>query len=152
IFVWDRVRSLRDLGVTIVLTTHDMDEAAALADRVGIVDHGRLLALDTPAALTALVPGCATLLLTVERTGGDWRVELLRAALADLAGVERVEAVAASGSRTRYRLYCAAAATSVLGPAAQVVESAGTALLDTSLSSPSLEDVFIHLTGRDLRS
>ena len=52
LFVWDRVRELRAAGVTIVLTTHDMDEAATLADRVGIVDAGRLLALDTPAALT----------------------------------------------------------------------------------------------------
>jgi ABC-2 type transport system ATP-binding protein len=53
LFVWDRVRELRVSGVTIMLTTHDMDEATALCDRVGIVDHGRLLALDTPAALTA---------------------------------------------------------------------------------------------------
>ena len=53
LFVWDRVRELRAGGVTIMLTTHDMDEASALCDRVGIVDHGRLLALDTPAALTA---------------------------------------------------------------------------------------------------
>src|SRR3712207_5624673 len=51
LFVWDRVRDLRAGGVTVVLTTHDMDEAAALSDRVGIMDHGRLLALDTPAAL-----------------------------------------------------------------------------------------------------
>lgn len=51
LFVWDRIRELRDRGVTIVLSTHDMDEAAALADRVGIIDFGRLLALDTPAAL-----------------------------------------------------------------------------------------------------
>ncbi|MDQ1495097.1 MAG: type transport system ATP-binding protein, partial [Actinomycetota bacterium] len=52
IYVWDRIRELIDSGVTVLLTTHDMDEAAELADRVGIVDHGRLLALDTPAALT----------------------------------------------------------------------------------------------------
>ena len=52
LFVWDRIRELRDRGVTVVLTTHDMDEAAELADRVGIIDHGKLLALDTPAALT----------------------------------------------------------------------------------------------------
>ena len=47
LFVWDRVRDLRARGVTVVLTTHDMDEAAALTDRVGIMDHGKLLALDT---------------------------------------------------------------------------------------------------------
>ena len=52
IYVWDRIRDLKAGGVTILLTTHDMDEAAELADRVGIVDHGKLLALDTPLALT----------------------------------------------------------------------------------------------------
>ncbi len=48
LFVWDRIRDLRDQGVTIVITTHDMDEASTLAERVGIMDHGRLLALDRP--------------------------------------------------------------------------------------------------------
>ena len=47
LFVWDRIRDLRDQGVTIVITTHDMDEASTLAERVGIMDHGQLLALDT---------------------------------------------------------------------------------------------------------
>jgi ABC-2 type transport system ATP-binding protein len=51
LFVWDRIRELRARGVTVLLTTHDMDEAAGLCDRVGIVDHGRLLALDPPAEL-----------------------------------------------------------------------------------------------------
>ena len=51
LFVWDRLRELRDRGVTLFLTTHDMHEAAVLADRVGIMDHGKLLALDTPDAL-----------------------------------------------------------------------------------------------------
>src|SRR5918999_2754551 len=65
LFVWDRVRDLQARGVTIVLTTHDMDEAAELADRVGIMDHGKLLALDTPAALTRGLPGRTTLEVTV---------------------------------------------------------------------------------------
>jgi len=61
LFAWDKVRDFRRRGITVVLTTHDMDEAAALADRVGIMDRGRLLALDTPAELTKLVPaGAAT--------------------------------------------------------------------------------------------
>ena len=64
LFVWDRLRELRDRGVTLFLTTHDMDEAAALADRVGIMDHGKLLALDTPEALMRSLPGAATLELT----------------------------------------------------------------------------------------
>src|SRR3954452_6308721 len=71
LFVWERVRELRDNGVTVVITTHDMDEAAALADRVGIMDHGRLLALDTPAALTRSLPGSATLEVDVEGAAED---------------------------------------------------------------------------------
>ncbi|MGH3826713.1 MAG: AAA family ATPase, partial [Pseudonocardiaceae bacterium] len=59
LFVWDRLRELREAGVTILLTTHDMDEAATLSDRVGIIDSGRLLALDTPAALIRTLPTAA---------------------------------------------------------------------------------------------
>jgi energy-coupling factor transporter ATP-binding protein EcfA2 len=87
------VRELRDSGVTVVITTHDMDEAAALADRVGIMDHGRLLALDTPAALTRSLPGSATLDVDVERAPGD-SDEAVLAALAALPQAERVEPVA----------------------------------------------------------
>src|ERR687889_695351 len=79
LFVWDRVRELRDSGVTVVLTTHDMDEAAALTDRVGIMDHGKLLALDTPSALTRSLPGSATLEVDVERADGDTDDDVLTA-------------------------------------------------------------------------
>src|SRR3954454_18363598 len=67
LFVWDRIRELRDSGITVVLTTHDMDEAAELTDRVGIMDHGKLLALDPPGALTRGLPGSATLEVDVEK-------------------------------------------------------------------------------------
>ena len=83
LFVWDRVRELRDGGVTVVITTHDMDEAAALADRVGIMDHGRLLALDTPAALTRSLPGSATLDIDVERADDDLLREAKRNGFSD---------------------------------------------------------------------
>ena len=65
LFVWDRLRELRERGVTLILTTHDMHEAALLADRVGIMDHGKLLALDTPEALMRGLPGSSTLELSV---------------------------------------------------------------------------------------
>ena len=96
LFVWDRVRDLRARGVTVVLTTHAMDEAATLADRVGIMDHGKLLALDTPAALTRGLPGRTTLEVAVTLDGtsaGD-----LVAELGALDGVERVEQVAGGPS------------------------------------------------------
>jgi ABC-2 type transport system ATP-binding protein len=90
LFVWDRIRELRDRGVTVVLTTHDMDEAADLCDRVGIVDKGKLLALDTPAALTQGLQGQSVLDLTVTPAADDTADKLI-AALGDLPGVERAE-------------------------------------------------------------
>jgi ABC-2 type transport system ATP-binding protein len=95
LFVWDRVRELRAAGVTVVLTTHDMDEAAQLADRVGIMDHGKLLALDTPAALTRGLAGQSTLDVTVQPAGRDTAEELL-AALVELPDVLRGEHLAGS--------------------------------------------------------
>ena len=90
LFVWDRVADLRSRGVTIVLTTHDMDEAATLADRVGIMDHGKLLALDSPEALTRGLPGRTTLEVAVgppprscwppDRGVERWRVAAARSA------------------------------------------------------------------------
>ena len=90
LFLWDRLRELRDRGVTLVLTTHDMDEAAALADRVGIMDHGKLLALDTPELLMRSVPGGTTLELTTQVADPQLADEVV-AALGAIAEVERVE-------------------------------------------------------------
>ena len=94
LFVWDRIRELRGRGVTIVLTTHDMDEAAELCDRVGIVDHGRLLALDTPAALTRGLSGTSVLELSVVPAPGD-EADAVLSTLSKVDGVDRVERVTA---------------------------------------------------------
>jgi ABC-2 type transport system ATP-binding protein len=191
LFVWDRVRDLRARGVTIVLTTHDMDEAAELADRVGIMDHGKLLALDTPAALTRGLPGRTTLEVTVALPDGALPDDLL-AELDGVAGVERVEPVAAappggggpplggpplgggqSGPPTggrpsgggpdgagpsgggrrelRARLYVAGDAPLMVAPVAGLVAEHKAELTEVSIGTPSLEDVFIQLTGRALR-
>jgi ABC-2 type transport system ATP-binding protein len=167
LFVWDRVRDLKSRGVTIVLTTHDMDEATELADRVGIMDHGKLLALDTPAALTRGLPGRTTLEIAVVLNGtppGD-----LLAELGALDGVERVEQVAAAGPpggwppmggppggavaqrELRARLYLAGEAPLLVAPVAAVVADHQAQLTDMTIGAPSLEDVFIALTGRALR-
>ncbi|MDX6647950.1 MAG: type transport system ATP-binding protein [Miltoncostaeaceae bacterium] len=163
LFVWDRLRELRQRGVTLVLTTHDMDEAAALADRVGIMDRGRLLALDTPQALMRSLSGESTLELTTDRPADDEAV----AGLAALAGVERVErlqsgagangaapgvpAAEAQPPSARVRLYLAGEASLLVAPAAAALARRGLALSDVRLGAPTLEDVFIHLTGRTLR-
>jgi ABC-2 type transport system ATP-binding protein len=151
LFVWDRLRELRDAGVTLVLTTHDMREAAALADRVGIMDHGRLLALDTPAALMRSLSGSSTL----ELTTGDHADGDLTGALAALPGVERVERLEASNGQdaggVRFRLYLEGEAAPLVAPAAAVLARRKMELSDVKLGAPTLEDVFIHLTGRSLR-
>src|SRR4029453_15169770 len=93
LFLWDRVRDMRERGVTIVLTTHDMDEAATLSDRVGIVDHGKLLALDTPDALTRGLSGQSVLELAVMPGPGD-DVDAMLDELVKIDGVARGERVA----------------------------------------------------------
>jgi ABC-2 type transport system ATP-binding protein len=74
LFLWEKVAELKAGGTTVVITTHDMDEAATLSDRVAIIDHGTLLALDAPAALVRGMTGERTLDCTIEPTsGGDRR-------------------------------------------------------------------------------
>jgi ABC-2 type transport system ATP-binding protein len=183
LFVWERIRDLRSRGVTIVLTTHDMDEAADLADRVGIVDHGRLLALDTPAALTRGLTGQSILDLTIVPAPGDDPDKLL-GALTDVEGVERGEPVQAAGPSNggppggggppfgggafpgtpggaapgasadggvQLRLYLTADPATRLGRVVSALEGRSAALTDVHIGEPSLEDVFIELTGRGLR-
>jgi ABC-2 type transport system ATP-binding protein len=158
LFVWDRLRELRDSEVTLILTTHDMDEAALLAGRVAIMDHGHLLALDTPDALIGGLEGEGTLELAADRRADGAVVD----ALAALAGVERVETVhlqSENGAQApppdaqplRVRLYLTGDAALHVAPAAAVLADHGLALQDVKLGTPTLEDVFIHLTGRTLR-
>jgi ABC-2 type transport system ATP-binding protein len=142
LFVWDRLRELRERGVTLFLTTHDMHEAATLADRVGIMDHGHLLALDTPEALMRSLPGSTTLELATQGGNGE-----VLGALGAMEDVERVETV----DDGRIRLYLAGDAPQMVAPAAALLAEHGLHLDDVKLGTPSLEDVFIHLTGRKLR-
>ena len=191
LFVHDRVAQLKAEGVTVVLTTHDMDEAAKLCDRVGIVDHGKLLALDTPAELTKSLPGRTTITFTVA-LGGVASAEVA-AKLSAVDGVERVEQIAggnggfpggappwagmaggpggATGTggaqnggaqnggpanagapeANQFRLYSDFEAAVVLPSALDALGGLGCEVSDLALGKPSLEDVFIHLTGRELR-
>ena len=169
LFVWDRLRDLVGSGVTLVLTTHDMDEAAALATRVGIMDQGRLLALDTPAALMRSLPGRTTLELTTQARSGE--SEDLLAVLRSLPGVERVEQLVPPGPSgppghpgpaghpgagpaspdLNVRLYVSGEAPLLVAPAATLLAEQGRTLSDVKLGTPTLEDVFIHLTGKTLR-
>jgi ABC-2 type transport system ATP-binding protein len=155
LFVWDRLRELQALGVTLILTTHDMHEAAILAGRVGIMDHGKLLALDTPEALMRSLPGSATVELSTEMRNGADREGII-AALGELPDVERAEPLEGEGgdgrsSDLRVRLYVSGEAPQLVAPAATLLADRGLTLSGVELGKPSLEDVFIHLTGRTLR-
>jgi ABC-2 type transport system ATP-binding protein len=157
LFVWDRLRELQAQGVTLFLTTHDMDEAAALADRVGIMDHGRLLALDAPDALIRSLPGKTTL----EIASGpidEAAAAAVQASITVLPEVERVERLQPAASpdagapvELRLRLYVSSDAPLLVAPVATALAGHGLALTDVRLGIPSLEDVFIELTGRTLR-
>jgi ABC-2 type transport system ATP-binding protein len=147
LFVWDRIRDLREQGVTIVITTHDMDEAATLAERVGIMDRGHLLALDTPAALTRSLPGKTT--LEIAMAGADGSLEPALRTLEELDGVERLERLEQSDGHVR--LYVTGEAPMMVAPVATALHTYGITLSDVKIGEPSLEDVFIGLTGRALR-
>jgi ABC-2 type transport system ATP-binding protein len=155
LFVWDRVRELRQSGVTVVITTHDMDEAAELSDRVGIMDHGHLLVLDTPEALTRELPGKETLDVTVTRSGtrSGTRADLVEL-LDRLDGIERVEDMNKTpdpGGDLRLRLYLSRPAPAMVAAIAAALGDNDAVLTDFRLGHHSLEDVFLHLTGRLLR-
>jgi ABC-2 type transport system ATP-binding protein len=172
LFLWERIRTLHEQGITIVLTTHDMEEADRLCERIAIVDHGRLLALDTPDGLKRLIPGGTKLDLRLRvpaavaaghaaddgddaaSSHGVW----FRETLESLPGVMKVEQVDGqpqgdgAPETLSYRVYASAQAGAVLASATQAVLREHAELLDLRFARPSLEDVFIYLTGRDLRS
>jgi ABC-2 type transport system ATP-binding protein len=139
--LWDLLRELHDDGQTILLTTHYMEEADQLCDRVAIMDHGRVLALDTPASLKRSI-GADTIVSL--RTTGD--LDKLGELLAnDVAGVTRTRA--ADG-----RLELHVQGVDRLVPRIVLAaEHGGFDLLDVSVAEPTLETVFINLTGRELR-
>src|SRR5229473_2459377 len=137
----DRVRDLRAQGRTILLTTHYMEEADQLCDRVAIIDHGKIVALDTPAGLKASVGADA--IVTVHADGDlDVLAGLLER---EVAGV--TSSVRSDGS---IRVHVKGAA-SVLPPIVSTAERAGFNVQDLSVAEPTLETVFINLTGKELR-
>jgi ABC-2 type transport system ATP-binding protein len=168
LFLWERIRALHEQGVTIVLTTHDMEEADQLCERIAIMDHGRILKLDAPAELKKLIPGSTTLELQVHipevvpagqgreaEPPGVGRATLLQQALAGLPGVTRAEQPPGWQDEPQqlvlFRLY-AEDAGALAGAALHCIAEAGAELRDLHVTRPSLEDVFIYLTGRNLRS
>ncbi len=145
--LWDTLRGLHQRGLTIILTTHYMEEADRLCQRLAIIDHGRILTIDTPAALKRSLPGGHILDMWV-RSGTPVKPRLER-----LAGVLRMEEVARTGEEDgleRLRLFVDPA-DGLLDRVLLAVREGGGDLHHVSLTQPSLEDVYIHLTGKELR-
>jgi ABC-2 type transport system ATP-binding protein len=199
LFLWDRIRDLNVRGLTILLTTHDMEEADKLCERIAIMDYGKILVNDTSEQLKKIIPG-GTMLevhvfvpeLAVGAAESDGRASTrLLAAFQALPGVIKVEEISqkkaalqgtsgsGGGARggpghsgpwagppggwssqndgqrqepgvTGFRLYTQDA-SALVASANQAILAAGAELRDLHVKRPSLEDVFIYLTGRNLR-
>jgi ABC-2 type transport system ATP-binding protein len=139
--LWDLLLELHEAGQTILLTTHYMEEADQLCGRVAIIDHGRILALDTPAALKRRV-GADTVVRV--RASGDAE------ALAQLLSTQ-IEGVTRSRVTEEGVQVNVQRSERLLPRVIEVAEGAGFTVADVSVSEPSLETVFIELTGKDLR-
>jgi ABC-2 type transport system ATP-binding protein len=148
LFLWERIQELNAKGLTILLTTHDMDEADKLCHRIAVMDHGKILVNDTPEKLKKLIPGGTA--LEVRASAPDSLCPAITAALTLIPGVTKVEPIESEPGFPTWRLY-AEAANLLIGPAAQAVLSSGAGVRDLSVKQPSLEEVFIFLTGRHLR-
>ena len=140
--VWEMLTNIKkNRQLTILITTHYMDEADRLCDRIAIVDHGKLVALDTPAALKASVPGSNVIEVQFERAPADWEQRLQHltgVTSVKHEGAEMYRILTSDGSRTTTEL----------------VESSvhnGVPLKTLSVQNTTLDDVFVHYTGRQLR-
>jgi len=140
----DRVRELKAQGRTVLLTTHYMEEADQLCDRIAIVDHGRIVALDTPAALKRTIRAEEVVHLEIGVDGDDAAVIDRLGRSATVARTER------SNGTLNVTAHCASARDFV--PAAfDAARSTGTTIRHVEVVPVTLEDVFLALTGRALR-
>ncbi|HEY4052679.1 MAG TPA: ATP-binding cassette domain-containing protein [Terriglobales bacterium] len=140
--VWEMLTKIKsERQLTVLITTHYMDEADRLCDRIAIVDHGKLVALDTPAALKASVPGSNVIEAQFEHAPTDWEAKLH-----SLTGVTSVQhegadmyrVLTGNGSRTTTELV-------------EMAVQAGVGVKSLSVQNTTLDDVFVHYTGRQLR-
>ena len=139
--VWEmlqRIKQQRDL--TVLLTTHYMDEADKLCDRIAIVDHGKLAALDSPLQLKTSIPGKNVVEVSFSHVPSGWQERL--------AALPHVEGVTSEGNVFRLSSGNGPATTTALMEAAA---DAGISVLSLSVQSTTLDDVFVHYTGRALR-
>ena len=135
--LWEIIRGLRDRGKTIVLTTHYMEEAEALCDRVGIIDHGRLVALNTPGALINRLAGVSSITTSAY------------VPLAEIQSQPCVSNVQRDGVHIHLQTYDVAM---TLRTILDLAEQHSVNLNDLHIKQPNLEDVFLNLTGHTIRN
>jgi len=142
IAVWEMLNNLRTTrGLTMLITTHYMEEADKLCDRIAIVDHGTLVALGTPLELKNSVPGANVVEVHFANESPEWQARLeamegVTSVQAQSAGFYRV--LTSSGSRTTMQLV-------------ELAASLGETITSLSVQNTTLDDVFVHYTGRQLR-
>ena len=141
IALWEILAELHAAGQTILLTTHYMEEADQLCDRVAIMDHGKILALDTPADLKRSLGAD-----TIVRVGSEGDLRRLTAVLAEMDGAR-----SAHVTEGGVLLYLSGPVARALPRIFAAAEANGYAVTDLSVTEPTLEAVFITLTGKELR-
>ena len=140
--VWEMLTSIKSKRqLTVLITTHYMDEADRLCNRIAIVDHGKLVALDTPEALKASVPGSNVIEAQFTGIPADWEQRLQK--MDDVTSVKHEGAgmyriLTSNGSRTTTQLV-------------EMAVQAGADVKSLSVQNTTLDDVFVHYTGRQLR-
>ncbi|MCE7885393.1 MAG: ATP-binding cassette domain-containing protein [Actinobacteria bacterium ATB1] len=139
--MWDEIETLRKEGTSVLITTHYIEEADALCDRVAIVDHGYLLAVDDPNELKRMIPAGTRIEVAIEASLRDGAAGAV-SALETVGEVEHTE----SGLRI-----WATGGDDVVTDVVGAIVGSGAHLHHVSVHEPSLEDVFIHYTGRELR-
>jgi ABC-2 type transport system ATP-binding protein len=144
--LWETLQDLHRQGLTQILTTHYMEEADRLCERVAIIDHGKILTIDTPDALKASLPGGRVLDLDARAPS------TLAPVLEVIPGVARIETIpnGADDGYERLRLFVVPG-DGLLDRVLHAVRDARGDLRHISLQAPSLEDVYVHLTGKELR-
>jgi ABC-2 type transport system ATP-binding protein len=139
--VWEMLAKIkRERNLTILITTHYMDEADKLCDRIAIVDHGELKALDSPLKLKASIPGKNSLEVSFANAPPDWQERIER-----LPGVESV-----SAHDNIYRIATGSGPATTLA-LMELATASGVTVGSLSVQSTTLDDVFVHYTGRALR-
>ena len=141
VHVWEMLQKIKsERNLTVLLTTHYMDEADKLCDRIAIVDHGDLKALDSPIKLKASIPGKNVLEVSFSATPSDWEERLQQ-----LPDVESV-----SGEDSMFRLKSQNGPVTTLA-LMEMAAKQGITVHSLSVQSTTLDDVFVHYTGRALR-